>query len=269
MPVFRVEKTSNYTVMSNHHLQNRDLSLKAKGLLSLMLSLPEGWDYTLNGLTVILHKDGIDSVRTAMRELEKNGYLVRRRIRNDKGHLTTTEYIIYENPQRNLDDQPIEEKPILENPMLDNPIQEKPILDNPIQLITNELNKQEVNKNVLTTNLSIYPKEIVKDNIDCNLLISKYGKERVNEIIDLIYEVVNVQYEYLKIGDRCYPIEVVKDRLLGLDHTHIEYVFDMLDNNTTKIRNIKAYIISSLFNAKATITNFYNNQVNYDFNRNS
>lgn len=62
MAVFRVKKTSNYTVMSNHHLQNRNLSLKAKGLLSLMLSLPEGWDYTLNGLTVILHKDGIDNV---------------------------------------------------------------------------------------------------------------------------------------------------------------------------------------------------------------
>lgn len=130
MVVFRVEKTSNYTVMSNHHLQNRNLSLKAKGLLSWILSLPEGWDYTLNGLAVILHKDGIDSVRTAMKELEKNGYLVRRRIRNEKGHLTTAEYIIYENPQINLANQPNDKQPILENPML----------DNPIQLITNELN---------------------------------------------------------------------------------------------------------------------------------
>jgi len=86
MPVFRVEKTKDYTVMSNHHLRDIDLSLKAKGLFSLMLSLPEDWDYTLAGLTFIC-KDGLASIRTSVNELEEQGYLTRRRLRNEKGQL--------------------------------------------------------------------------------------------------------------------------------------------------------------------------------------
>ena len=87
MPVFRVEKTAHYTVMSNHHLRNPALSLKAKGLLSLMLSLPEEWDYTLKGLSLI-NKEGIDAIREAVRELERAGYVTRSRARNEKGQLT-------------------------------------------------------------------------------------------------------------------------------------------------------------------------------------
>ena len=93
MAVFRVEKTRDYTVMANHHLRNTELSLKAKGLLSLMLSLPEDWDYTTKGLSFIC-KDGIDSINKTIKELEENGYLIRRRLRNEKGQLTTTEYTI-------------------------------------------------------------------------------------------------------------------------------------------------------------------------------
>lgn len=133
MAVFRVEKTRDYTVMSNHHLRNTDLSLKAKGLLSLMLSLPENWDYTTKGLACIC-KDGIDSINSGVKELEVNGYVIRRRLRNEKGQLTTTEYTIFEQPQ-NLDITDIPpkgENPILDNPILDNQAQEKPILENPI-----------------------------------------------------------------------------------------------------------------------------------------
>ena len=100
MAVFRVEKTRDYTVMANHHLRNTKLSLKSKGLLSLMLSLPEDWDYTTKGLACIC-KDGIDSINTTIRELEANGYIIRRRLRNEKGQLTTTEYTIFEKPKGN------------------------------------------------------------------------------------------------------------------------------------------------------------------------
>ena len=85
MAVCRIEKTKDYTVMGNHHLRNKNLSLKSKGLLSLMLSLPENWDYTIKGLSVIC-KDGIDSINGAIRELEATGYMSRQRIRNEKGH---------------------------------------------------------------------------------------------------------------------------------------------------------------------------------------
>ncbi len=142
MAIFRIEKTKNYTVMSNHHLRNKNLSLKAKGLLSLMLSLPDEWDYTTKGLAYIC-KEGVDSIANIVKELEQNGYIVRKRIRNKRGYLMTIEYTIYEYPQPDL---PIVEKPKRENPVLDNPV-----LDNTAQLNTNILNKDKLNIDVLNT----------------------------------------------------------------------------------------------------------------------
>ena len=124
MAVFRIEKTRDYTVMSNHHLRNADLSLKAKGLLSLMLSLPEDWDYTMKGLAHIC-KDGIDSISGGIRELEAHGYLIRERIRNENGQLGSIEYTILE--------QPKPPAPMQEPPILENPIQAVPTLDTPMQ----------------------------------------------------------------------------------------------------------------------------------------
>ena len=145
MAVFRVEKTKDYTVMANHHLKDRTLTLKAKGLLSLMLSLPDDWDYTLKDLSFI-SVEGIDAIREAVRELERAGYIVRSRTRNEKGQLTGAEYVIYERPHL----PPAPEKPTLENPTLDNPTQDNPILgkpaqENPTQLRTNLSSIQESN----------------------------------------------------------------------------------------------------------------------------
>ena len=98
MPVFRVERNKGYTVMSNHHLRNKDLTLKAKGLLSQMLSLPEEWDYTLQGLAYI-NREQIDAIRQAVHELERAGYIVRVRERDSRGRLRGAEYTIYEQPQ--------------------------------------------------------------------------------------------------------------------------------------------------------------------------
>ena len=116
MAVSRVERTRDYTVMSNHHLKNRSLSLKAKGLLSVMLSLPDEWDYTLRGLAAI-SKEGVDAIREAIRELEDAGYIVRSRGRNEKGQLSGTEYVIYEHPQQKAN-----------APMLDFTTQEKSVV---------------------------------------------------------------------------------------------------------------------------------------------
>ena len=117
MAVFRIEKTRDYTVMSNHHLRDMSLSLKAKGLLSLMLSLPENWDYTMKGLARIC-KDGIDSISGGIRELEEHGYLIRERVRGANGQLGSIEYTILE--------QPKEPTPAQVNPTLVTPVQEEP-----------------------------------------------------------------------------------------------------------------------------------------------
>ena len=97
MAIFRVEKNSNYTVMSNHHLRDKSLFLKAKGLLSQILSLPEEWDYTLQGLACI-NRERLDAIRQAVHELERAGYIVRARERDSRGRLCGTEYNIYEQP---------------------------------------------------------------------------------------------------------------------------------------------------------------------------
>ena len=143
MAVFRVERNRGYTVMSNHHLRNRGLTLKAKGLLSQMLSLPDNWDYTLAGLSRI-NREKIDAIREAVRELEKAGYIVRSRERDEKGRLRGADYIIYEQPQ-----PPVSDLPTLENPTLDNPTLEKPMLENP----TLE-NPTQLNKDISRTDLS-------------------------------------------------------------------------------------------------------------------
>ena len=98
MAVFRVERIKDYTVMSNHHLRNKNLSLKAKGLLSQMLSLPDDWDYTLKGLAAI-NKESVDAIRTAIWELEDAGYVVRIRVRDERGCLRGCDYYVYEYPQ--------------------------------------------------------------------------------------------------------------------------------------------------------------------------
>ena len=122
MSVFRVEKTRGYTVMSNHHLRNHALSLKAKGLLSQMLSLPDDWDYTLQGLAQI-NKESIDAIREAVRELERAGDIERSRERDERGCLRGTVYTIYEQPHT----EPTSEEPAQALPTLDNPTLEKPM----------------------------------------------------------------------------------------------------------------------------------------------
>ena len=152
MAVFRVERNKGYTVMSNHHLRNKELSLKAKGLLSQMLSLPEDWDYTLAGLSFI-NREKIDAIREAVKELERAGYIVRSRERDEKGRLRGADYVIFEQPQTPpVSDLPTLENPTLDNPTLEKPTQEKPTLENPTQL----------NKDIQKTNL---PKK-EKSNID-------------------------------------------------------------------------------------------------------
>ena len=122
MAVFRIERTRDYTVMSNHHFRNGKLSLKAKGLLSMMLSLPEDWNYTTRGLAAIC-KEGVDAIGGALRELEAAGYIVRHQLRDKQGRISDTEYVIYEQPQPKNPDTP---QPDTASPDTGNPDMEKP-----------------------------------------------------------------------------------------------------------------------------------------------
>ena len=145
MAIIRVQHTKDYTVMANFHLRDRNLSLKAKGVMSFMLSLPDTWDFSMEGLA-ICSKDGVDSVRSALKELEDSGYLVRSRARDEKGKVGKA-----------IDD--LYEKPALEKPILENPIQEKPILDKPILEKQAQINTKELNTKKLNTKIDIVPKQ--------------------------------------------------------------------------------------------------------------
>lgn len=289
MAVFRVEKNQNYTVMSNHHLRNPDLSLKAKGLLSQMLSLPEEWDYTLKGLSQI-NREGIDAIREAIRELERAGYVTRTRVRNEKGQLGAADYVIHEFP--------VPPKPALENPTLDKPISENPTLENPIQENPTQLNKELSNKELSSTDLlnthsipilstplpegTATPErkgngytnmdavkayeEVIKDNIEYAYLIQDKDTDRgmLDEIVALMLETVCTRRKVVRIAGDDYPAELVKSKFMKLNSSHIQFVIDCMHQNTTKIRNIKKYLLAVLFNAPNTIDSYYTALVAHD-----
>ena len=239
MAVFRIEKTRDYTVMSNYHLRDRSLSLKAKGLLSLMLSLPEDWDYTMKGLARIC-KDGIDSISGGIRELEAHGYLVRARVRNENGQLGSIEYTILEQPKEPAQTPaPIREKPIRENP-----IQVKPMLDAPIQENPAQLNTKEQNKELSITQGSSpipssppTPREKSRigrdrmreresyreiDSWRTSTTISSprmksWTGTRLDELVELMVDTVCSNREMIRIAGDDYPAEVVKSRFLKID----------------------------------------------------
>lgn len=151
--VFRVHKNDNYTVLSNYHFKERGMSLKAKGLLSLMLSLPEGWDYSAAGL-VTLSKDGKDSVNAALKELEKFGYLRRTQAIGEGGKFSGYNYEIYEQPsdtakaaaaEKAATAQPKAENPSTGEPFAEKPSTEKPTTENPPQLNTDSLTTKKLN----------------------------------------------------------------------------------------------------------------------------
>ena len=304
MAVFRVEKTKDYTVMANHHLRNTELSLKAKGLLSLMLSLPENWDYTTKGLSCIC-KDGIDSINATVKELEEQGYVVRKRIRNEKGQLTSIEYTILERPQLidTSEFQPKPENPILDKPTLVKPILEYPILEKPEQAEPILVKPHQLNTHLSSTNLlnpdllnidqsnpnpsnpysiknepqkqigcdeigcdnSRNIKELVLKNLEYEFIRDRYKDERLDEIVDLMVETLCSTKPTINISGDEYPASLVKEKLLRINSMHIEYVFHCLDKNTTYVRNIRRYLLATLFNAPSTIDNYYSALVNHDF----
>ena len=288
MSVFRVEKNNGYTVMSNHHLRNHALSLKAKGLLSQMLSLPEDWDYTLQGLAQI-NKESIDAIREAVRELERAGYIKRSRERDERGCLRGTVYTIYEQPHAEpTPEEPTQEKPALNNPTLEKPMLEKPTLENPMQLNTKSTKKRKRQSTDLSITDSIpfpsgFPetpvqkrteaketfesyRELILENIDYDVLAGDpcVDREQLDEIVALVQETVCSTRSRIRVAGNDYPAEVVRSKLLKLNSEHIRFVMDCLKQNTTRIRNIRQYLLAMLFNAPSTMNSYYTALVAHD-----
>lgn len=273
MAVFRVEKTKDFTVMSNYHLRDKNLSLKAKGLLSQMLSLPEEWDYTLAGLAHI-NKESKDAIRSAVNELEQAGYITRRQTTTEGGRFGCNEYLIRE--------RPVLPSPLPENPTTDSTPTAIPMSENPPQLNINssktEKEKTEVfntdsfpsqknmNRSEVTAAEMEAYRKMISGNISYDLLCQEYPhqREQLEEILEILVETVCTTRQTVRVAGNNFPAEVVKGRLMKLTAEHIRFVLVCLSRNTTKIRNIRQYLLTTLYNAPTTIDNYYAAMVSHD-----
>ena len=303
MAVYRVERTRDYTVMCNYHLKDKTLSLKAKGLLSMMLSMPEEWNYSTRGLAAIC-KEGVEAVGNTLKELEKAGYMVRRQLRGTNGRITDTEYIIYEKPQ---DTEPSEPEtapdpegpdmpdpdtaaPDAATPDMASPYTGKPDVVEPDAENRPELNikKSRIKKsNTLGSNIhSILPpsppasapaaegmnevyekRDEIREQIEYDLITSPTNREQVDEFVEIMLEVALAKSPTMKIGRNAeYPTALVQQRFELINSSHIEKVLDAIRENTTRVWNTRAYLLAALFNAPSTTDNHYTMLVNHDMN---
>ena len=246
--------------MSNHHLREIDLSLKAKGLLSLMLSLPDDWDYSAKGLAMLC-QEGRDSVESGLKELERKGYLLRRRIRSPNGCFGHIQYEIYE--ESFLKDR-ASTQPRREKSNRDSSKQAAPVRKNHTQLNRDIQNTEEL-KEKEDQNDAHWWRVRIENNIDYDTLVEKYGEEKIDHLVELMLEVVISENPYCIIAKEKLPREVVRSRMRKINSEHIEYVLDELDNTTCRIGNAKAYVLAALFNSPLNMDNHFLFEINRDY----
>ena len=296
MAVYRVERTRDYTVMSNHHLKDTNLSLKAKGLLSLMLSLPDDWNFNMRGLSSIC-KEGLEAIGNALKELEKAGYMVRNQLRGANGRITDTEYIIYERPQEPAPADPDTASPYTPppdttlpypgNPDVVEPDMADPSAENPALLNTKKSNTKKTNTQRPNTHSFPPPtpsappaapaapvegmkeiferREDIKAQIEYDLIADLCNQTQLDEFVEIMLEVALSRSPTMKIGrDAEYPTAFVQQRFEQLNSEHIRKVLDGIQENTTRVWNTRAYLLAALFNAPATTDNHYTMLVNHD-----
>lgn len=293
--VFRVEHDKNFSIISNIHLRDKRLSAKAKGLLTIMLSLPSDWDMTLKGL-VSLVSDGTDSVRSGIKELEKNGYLVRYRGRNELGHLQATEYTVYESPKAAIYDEKeeinckeeleksnddyfkdegkyelsVSDEPTLENPTLENPILENPILDDPMLENTTQQSTKYINN--LKSNDRLIDKYITKVNEQVG--IDRYTQTKYSTTSNINKRAVNIArlmaetlylcslHKKIKIGSFDYAQSTVKEHFEAITPDVFDYVLNCTEETLQKqtVINLRQYLLVALFNANNTFEHYKENR---------
>ena len=290
MPVFRVDKSRDFTVVAKCVFKDRSLSAKAKGILVEMLSLPESWDYTLKGLTS-LFSDGIDSIRQGINELEKHGYIVRERKRDARGRLGGMEYVIYETPHKPVENSidsayPKSQDPTTEKPTQDSSAEEMPTVYKEI----NKYNKNksmtfEINKNSFLPEVSedleecapvensgrkelsdtSRAREEIKKQIEYDVMVQRCQPSQLDELVEIMLEVrMNLSPTTRFSRDEVYPTVYVQDRYSRLNAEHIEQVLDGIRENTSKVMHTKAYLMKCLFNAPETLESKVIMDVNHD-----
>ena len=300
MAIVRIEKSSNYTVISNYPLKDMNLSLKSIGLLCKMLSLPDGWEFSIKGLSLIC-KENKSTVQTCLNELEDNGYVITRSERNTKGQFAKIEYIIYETPidkekaavrkaEKSPDmDIPDAEKPDAENPYTENRDTVKPDTEKQPQLNTNQSNKEKLNTDLLSIDSfhsgamqkpasersegkkvsakeSAEYREIIKENINYDVLCFDHPAraERIDELVEIITETVCSGKKYIKVAGSELDTSIVRSQFLKLRSDHILFVIDCMDKSTSEITCMKSYLITALYNSLTTINHYYDAWVNHD-----
>lgn len=297
MPVIRTEKTDNFTIMANHHLRDMSLSLKARGLLSLMLSLPDDWDYSARGLACLC-QDGENSIRSALKELEQAGYIVRSQRRNSRGKIVDIEYVIYEMPHHAAPsaenpqvenphgenphvENPHVENPQVENPQVDHPQVDRPRVENRTQLNKDKQKKDKPKKEKQRKDQPIPPnpprgpdgtgertafRDRILENIDYGILIqnSRLDRTCLDELVELMVDTACSGRKRIRIAGADHPVETVRERFLTLDSSHIEYVLERLNETAAPVHNIRQYLLAALYNAPATIDSYYAAQVRHD-----
>ena len=273
--IFRIEKRSDFTIVRNGLLRDKTMSLKAKGLLITMLSKPDGWDYTLNGLQTIL-LEGRDAIASGLNELERHGYLVRRKTRDRFGRFTDVEYIIYEYP---VTSEPDSAEPVTAYPEPENPETDEPLSENPTEL-NKDINKKRNNQELTQASIDSVPsgasregsedeamwREIILENIEYDLIIGEdgYDRDSVDEAVEQIVDAVSSSKDYIRVGGESRSADVVRSRLLKLNRFHVEFVLDCMKENTTRIRNIRQYLLTALYNAPASMESYYAARVRHD-----
>lgn len=266
---FRIEKKSNFTVVSNDILMNNFMSMKATCLLMKMLGKPDNWDYTINGMRTFC-SEGRDAIRSALKELEKFGYLERRKVRDSRGRYSDIEYIIYEEP---ISRSPCSAYPESENPSLDDPPSGNP------PVINKEINKKRNNQELTQASIDSVPsgasrgsedeamwREIISENLESDIVREESGCDPgiVDDIVELMVETVCSTRRYIRVGKEDKPAVAVKSRLLKLERRHLEYVLWCMGKNTTEVHNIRAYLLTALYNSYFSESSGMAAQVQHD-----
>lgn len=273
--IFRIEKRNDFTIVRNGLLRDKTMSLKAKALLITMLSKPDDWDYTLNGLQSIL-LEGRDAIASGLKELEQHGYLIRRKIRDHNGRFTDVEYVIFELPTELVPDAA---EPAAEYPETENPETVKPSSENP-PVINKEINKKRNNQELTQASIDSVPsgasregsedegiwREIITENLESDIVREESGCDPgiVDDIVELMVETVCSTRRYIRVGKEDKPAAAVKSRLLKLERRHLEYVLWCMGKNTTEVRNIRAYLLTALYNSYFSESSGMAAQVQHD-----
>ena len=284
MAILKNKTQGNYTIVSNGILKNQSLSLKDRGLIITLLSLPDNWAFTINGLSKII-PDGKDSIKNSLKHLEELGYVSKTQSRGEFGKYGNIVIEVHETPILPIVENPLTEKPSTENPLTEKPLTGKPVPENLSQYNNNKYNTnksiihQSINPSINNQNVDglvdmdesenyIYLKNLIKKNIEYYILSDQFkdltDKDILDQIVDLITEICSFAKKDILINGNHIPSALVKTKFLKLDSSNIQYVMEELKKGTGKIKNPHSYLISMLYNAQNTQNVHYQSAVNSD-----